>query len=410
MANKFTLLKGIDEKATMEHLESVYSVVTRFKDLRTQMVATDLVDVFTIPSLFIDDSSGVIKPSAAAVAVDLFSDSAKVDIEVVKQANAYFLKYGVEYHGENVVWSGEKILNSCDTQLRDKLVESTRSWEEKYRGGPTYLKLLVGLILSTSEKSLRSLTDKLQVLRITDFPGENASCAVSFIQGAVLILTNNNNSAPTDLLTLVLRIFSSSTCPKFRSHIDNIDILIELGVTTYTLDKLLTNIDKKYIELVGRNEWNPLATSKTASTFLADASSLRKIMFFNCGAIGHAVAECPNGKNDAEIQLRKDIMRSYSSRLTRDKTSSGTPDPLLIPPGKGEPHEKFFNGVKKYWCGKRGCRKWTDHPSSEHPPSPSVTANLANATTPTSQTSSKSTDNLPSVEDDKRNAVCYKKF
>ena len=183
MANKFTLLKGIDEKATMEHLESVYSVVTRFKDLRTQMVATDLVDVFTIPSLFIDDSSGVIKPSAAAVAVDLFSDSAKVDIEVVKQANAYFLKYGVEYHGENVVWSGEKILNSCDTQLRDKLVESTRSWEEKYRGGPTYLKLLVGLILSTSEKSLRSLTDKLQVLRITDFPGENASRAVSFIRG-----------------------------------------------------------------------------------------------------------------------------------------------------------------------------------------------------------------------------------
>ena len=52
MTNKFSILKGIDEKATMEHLESVYSVITRFEDLKTQIIAHDLGDVFSVPSTF----------------------------------------------------------------------------------------------------------------------------------------------------------------------------------------------------------------------------------------------------------------------------------------------------------------------------------------------------------------------
>ena len=51
MKNKFTLLKGINENATMEHLESVYSVITRFEDLKTQVIANDMLDVFSIPLL-----------------------------------------------------------------------------------------------------------------------------------------------------------------------------------------------------------------------------------------------------------------------------------------------------------------------------------------------------------------------
>ena len=26
----------------------------------------------------------------------------------------------------------------------------------------------------------------------------------------------------------------------------------------------------------------------------------------------------------------------------------------------------MIDGVKKFWCGKPGCRRWTDHTSSEH--------------------------------------------
>ena len=61
----------------------------------------------------------------------------------VKLACQYFYKYGQEYHGKNVAWGGEKILNSCDATLCDKLIESTRGWSAMHKGGPTYLKLLM---------------------------------------------------------------------------------------------------------------------------------------------------------------------------------------------------------------------------------------------------------------------------
>ena len=386
MSSKFTLLKGIDEKATMDHLESVYSVITRFEDLKTQITANDTIDVFTIPSEFVTNTDGDLEPSAASEALDLFTQANRIPLQTVQEANAFYLEFGEDYHGENIVWSGQKILNSCDTELRDKLIESTRSWPKKHRGGPTYLKLLLGLILSTSQKSLRSLTDKVQILRITDFPGENATKAVSFIRGAVLILSNND-AAPTDLVPLVLRIFSSSTCTKFKTHVDNIDFMLELGqLPNYTLDTILSNIDKKYIELVSRNEWSPLTASpQQSSSFLSgNPSAIRKIICFNCGGVGHPVPECPKPKDDVMIELWKSIMAEYGGKAKPSSSpSNGKSNPLLIPPKKGEPHKKLIDGVLMKWCGKRGCRCWNpDHSTKEHPPTTSSDSPAANAAAP----------------------------
>ena len=122
---------------------------------------------------------------------------------------------------------------------------------------------------------------------------------------------------------------------KFRTHIENIDSLIELGqLPSYDLDKLLSNIDCKYIELVSRNEWTPLTPSTNPnqpSSFIADsdANNLRKIICFNCGGVGHAVSECKQPKNDTMIEIRKSIMLDYG----KDKKKAT--NPLLVPPKKG---------------------------------------------------------------------------
>jgi hypothetical protein len=396
MKTKFTHLKAIDEKASVEHFEAVYSVITRFEDLSNQMIKNDMIDVFSIPSSFVLNSSNNYVPSPSATPMKLFSDANKIDLDTVRRANEYYIKFGADYHGENVVWSGEKILNSCDTDLRDKLVECTRNWPEEHKGGPTYLKLLLSLVLSTTEKSLRSLTDKLSKLSITDFPGENVMKAVSFIRGVVLIL-RDNQSLPSDLISLALRIFKASTCDVFKLHVTNMDSLVELGVKTYDLDTLLTNLDQKYLELLGRSEWTPTSTPKgQGSSFLADGSSenILKIICFNCGGIGHGTNNCTKPLNDTEINLRKEIMSNYgqsgsTNRKKSDKSSytrNGTKrDPTKIPPRRNEPHEKVIDGVKKFWCGKPGCRAWTDHSSSQH-----VDANLADTGTEGS-----SSDTLP---------------
>ena len=254
LTTKFIQLQAIDEKSSIEHFEKVYSVVTKFDNLKRHMVTNDMIDVFSIPSTFtLNTSTGDYLPSTLATSVNLFSDANQVPLETIKYANCYFLKYGASYHGENVAWSGEAILNSCDSSLRDKLVELTRGWNAEHKGGLTYLKLLLNLILSTSQKSLQLLTDKLGKLRITDFPGENVTQAVSFLRGTVLIL-RDNKAIPSDLQSLVLCVFKVSTCDTFRLHIMSIESLTELGVKQYSLDTLLTDIDSKYIDLLGRGE------------------------------------------------------------------------------------------------------------------------------------------------------------
>ena len=149
MKNKFTQLKAIDEKATMEHLESVYSVVTRFDDLRDELLKSDMLDVFTIASEYTWNATlNTYEPASTATKIDLFKDANSTNLEVIKRATAYYSLMGQEYHGENVQWSGQKILNSCDGPLRDKIIESTRTWSEEEKGGPSYLKLLLSLSFS----------------------------------------------------------------------------------------------------------------------------------------------------------------------------------------------------------------------------------------------------------------------
>jgi hypothetical protein len=348
-------------------------VVNRFSDLQTHIDQNDMGDIFTIPNIFVRDSTtGHYVPSTTATAINLFTDANLVNLETVCHATAYFNRYGTSYHGENILWSGEKILNSCDTSLRDKLVESTRDWPKAEVGGPTYLKLLLNLVLSTSQKSLRTLTDKLGCLRINDFPGENVTQAVSFLRGAILIL-RDNSSTPADLLTLVLRIFKPCSCEPFRTYVSSIDTLVELNMKQYALDDLLTMLDCKYIDLLGRGEWTSTSpTEGQSSGFSANVEDLLRIICFNCGAVGHGVNNCPHARDDTMINLRREIMESYGSSKRPLPSGSkpgtgGGGDPLLRPPRKHDKHEKYFDGVKKFWCGKPGCRRWTDHTSSEHP-------------------------------------------
>jgi hypothetical protein len=118
IVNKFTQLKSINENSPINHFESVYSVVTCFDDLQQSLQVNDMLDVFSIASDYNMDGSGLTK---LATSIDLFHNIRDTDMKLVKLANQYFMEYGQDYHGENVVWSGEKILNSCDKTFTKRL-------------------------------------------------------------------------------------------------------------------------------------------------------------------------------------------------------------------------------------------------------------------------------------------------
>lgn len=386
--SKFTQLKAIDENSPIDHFESVYSVVTRFDDLQESLRRNDMIDVFTIASEYELDGSG---PTATATPVDLFHDIKSTDLGLVKLANQYFMEYGADYHGENVVWSGEKILNSCDDALRDKLIESTRGWSAAHKGGPTYLKLLMGLIVATSEKSLRSLLDKVGTLKLSDFNGEDVNKAVSFLRGAILIL-RDNDALPNDFGTLILKIFKQTSCDDFKSFVGLLEHNVELSMTKKTIEEILQLFETKYTEMLGRNEWTPKSITKGQESVYNMTVHQLKMMCFNCGGLGHGTRTCPQPLCQKSIAARKEIMANYSRRMStnsnggnntssqsdgggnkngnksgRQQRGKGPSNPLKVPPQRDESHEKVFNGKTLYWCGKPKCCKWGDHKGENCP-------------------------------------------
>ena len=392
--NKFTQLKPIDENSPIDHFESVYSVVTRFDDLQQALQKNDLIDVFTIASQYKTNGSG---PLQNAKQVDLFHNIRETNLATIQLANKYFIEYGEDYHGENVIWSGEKILNSCDSTLRDKLIESTRGWDEQEKGGPTYLKLLMGLIVATSEKSLRSLLDKVTQLKLTDFNGEDVNKAVSFLRGATLIL-RDNAALPNDFHTLVLKIFGSTSCEDFKSFVKLLEHNIELKVQRMTTDETLSLFEKKYTEMLGRNEWTPKSTTKdqgSAFSMMKSGRNARKLLCYNCGGIGHGLTDCKLPFDQDAIDFRKEVVlgnkrsdsassnnrrnndnNNNNNKSNKSKNGSGgrnqqksPSNPLKVPPKRDESHEKSINGKKLHWCGKQGCCKWGDHKTCDHPES-----------------------------------------
>ena len=252
-----------------------------------------------------------------------------------------------------------------------------------HKGGPTYLKLLMGLIVATSEKSLRSLLDKVAKLKLSDFNGEDVNKAVSFLRGAILIL-KDNNALPTDFNTLLLKTFKQTSCDDFKSFVGLLEHNVELKVTTITVEETLRLFENKYTEMLGRNEWTPKSITKEQESAFQTAETNKTIICFNCGGIGHGIKNCKQPLNQAAIDVRKNIiLGSNSSSNTTENKSDGSnskkksrrsnkdkkghSDPMKKPPGKDESHEKLINGKKFFWCGRPGCCKWGDHKSGDHP-------------------------------------------
>ena len=121
------------------------------------MTAHDMEDVFKTPSSFTGDL-----PSDDCSSLDLCKDSGSVDN-----------LYGKEYHAENIKWLGEKLLNSCDSDLKDKILVETQDFKSSEKGGPIYYKIMMDFVIATSDTVMRSVVNRINDLKLSDFVGEN---------------------------------------------------------------------------------------------------------------------------------------------------------------------------------------------------------------------------------------------
>ena len=145
-------------------------------------------------------------------------------------------------------------MNSCSQTLREKLEESVINMSPHHKTSPTYFKLMMDLILSSTPVSMRATIRRLEKLTLKVFKGENVVTAVSLIHG-VLAKMDNNDAIPTDIHEIVLRLMKTSSTKEFNAYVTTLDTARELGIKTMSLEETLLRLQNKYKEFVDDENW-----------------------------------------------------------------------------------------------------------------------------------------------------------
>lgn len=373
--NKFTLMKPLTEKdgkLDLESVNNVYSLVIRTQELRTALASEDMADVFLIANAYVrDEDMYEDVPARGASPVNLFTSYQDVTLDLVKKASAFIMNRGQNYHVQNLLWSGAKILNSCDSSLRSKIEEKTLSYTLKEKTGLVYWKILTDLVTSSAARSLRVLLNQFTTIGLSDVEGEDVNKMVSAVEGMVQQL-QNNNMLPEDALTIVADIFKKSSTEAFRNYIDFLMNNHDEGINKLTIPDLLASIERKYAEFLIGNKWEAANNKEEESAFLT---------CFKCGKEGHIARDCESsetggrgGRGGGGRSGRGRSRGNGGRGRGRGSRAGGRVPDSNKPPGPGEPRSKKVNNKTVFWCGR--CGRWGDHSTDHHK---AMVANIANS-------------------------------
>lgn len=127
-------------------LDNVYSLALRVRQFREDCCRYDMHDVFDIIP-FLDD--GVLdmdtKPKS------LFDNHKDISLENVRKSTRMYNEHSsADYIVENIAWSGEKLLHSCEAELRDMILSKALFLPQKEIGGPVYFKIMMDICNETN--------------------------------------------------------------------------------------------------------------------------------------------------------------------------------------------------------------------------------------------------------------------
>jgi len=103
--------------------------------------------------------------------IDLLTSFKAVDTMTILLPNRYHAQYGADYTVENLTWSAENILATCEEFLRNKIRKQLIGVSPLEQGRPLVLKLMLDFFMDIEDRALRLLVQSVQVLRVKDVPG-----------------------------------------------------------------------------------------------------------------------------------------------------------------------------------------------------------------------------------------------
>ncbi len=370
-------------EAKEQGLNQVSSTLDKCKEFFRVIESRAIDSVFSVPSEM-EQVGNEWVPKTSSKVVSLKTNQSDVDLDTVRKAVAWQKKYGPEHMVEDLAWSQETLLNSCDDDLRKKVQEDLDSFQKSQQGGPTAYKVMMKLVLSASEESMNALIEKFNNWKITDLDGENVGNAKTAINNIHTVL-EDNGMLPKDWKNKVFDFFTHSTTQDFVDSVRQMKGYSKNGLKTYTVAEILDILELDYLSKLGSGKWVAKDTKQGKNSGFVILEDGTLIMCFNCGELGHMVKDCPHPIDEKAIAARKKLVFGSSNNgdnNRREKRSKWKPkdkkgenakdtkfdnkskNPKRQPPKSGESHEKDFDGTTLHWCGK--CGRWGNHKTSDH--------------------------------------------
>jgi hypothetical protein len=329
---RFKAITSSSDIKDMMSIGNLESFMDQKQALSKHLTSISTTGVFYILTF---DASGDLEPVSSAN-VNLLKAITLPSIENVVKSCDHHAEFGSHHNIENMKWSYDAIMSSCDKPLRQVLSSKMLKYPEKHYG-PILFWFLMKQVTTVDDTIIRSITNELINLRITDIPGQSIAITVSKIRAAKYWL-NLAKMTPPDLLSIVKTIMKTCSVPDFLQYLISVITNAELNNKTLDVDELLTIVEAKYAALVISGDYD-LSTSGGSS--------------FNANVVHEASRNRGNQRNTSN---RNDRPRNNVPSWNRDA------------PADNAPQTREFESRTYTWCGT--CGRWMygdrGHLTSEH--------------------------------------------
>jgi hypothetical protein len=150
--------------------------------------------------------------------VSLLEYYSSIDLNTVLLSSEYYATYSDwTIDAENMQWSQELILNSCDDELKHYLMSRMSLIQPEQQGGPTMCMIMVEKIVSNNEHLSRALILRLNSSKISTVPGENIEQASAFIK-SVCTRLDTCQKLPPHAERIVFDIMTTCSVERFKQH------------------------------------------------------------------------------------------------------------------------------------------------------------------------------------------------
>ncbi|KAG7370315.1 hypothetical protein IV203_028061 [Nitzschia inconspicua] len=317
---------------------------------------------------------------------NLFQWYASITMDRVLASNMWYQSYPVKaWYKQNLGLTTEYLLNHMEPTLWERVKEDYNKTPVEGRGGPLLLYIMIKHIVIANESIAQVLVDKIKDVKLSNYPGEDVTKAVSYIRSLLQKLKNIRhrneagneiNLVPSDLTRHLYKIFQTSSNEHFNS-IFNRRYIKEYSAfhfdeqTTWSdPDMVLDFAQNLYNNLYADGNWNGSITpnnNNNKATFPTISTTEDAIAFLaqsrcrNCDG-PHSLRECLEPRNEERCKANKKVLQKIQKLANKqgqppnnsNHESSSNQDIVWPPkPERRDRNRATINGKTYYYHFKK---------------------------------------------------------